>query len=105
MIPVSSTIAPINQPYSHAIVNALENIMNRFYSKWTSTVFITQQSSLTIARNGYLTRPNEIAGEMMRVGSNHGFSVAYVIENCTQKNWSYHRFYNIFLVDSYDSFR
>lgn len=101
MIPMVRTINP--KLDSQATVEALENIINRFYIDLTSTIFIMEQSSLTVW-NGL--KPNEIAGEMMRIGSKQ-FFMAYVIENSIRTNihLSYHRFFNIILVDSYDSFR
>lgn len=87
---------------SRPIVYALKNIMDRFYNNRTSVVFITMQSSQV---NSGGLKPAEVAGEMIRINSNR-ISMTYVIENhMTMIHMQYPHTYNIFLVDSYESFR
>lgn len=76
--------------------------MNRFYTKQTTTIFITVRSTETV-KNGW--KPMEIAGEIIRIGSNHT-SVTYVIENnATFVFPRYLRTFNVLLIDSFESFR
>lgn len=87
---------------SKIIIQALDNVMDRFYGRRTTVVFIMEQSTLT-ANNGL--KPIEVAGELIRMQCNRT-SMTYVIENhITLKQMGLQRFYNIFLVDSYESFR
>lgn len=87
---------------SNVIVEALDNVMEHFYSQRTSIVFIMEQSTLSV--NSGL-KPIEVAGELVRMESDR-ISMTYVIENpITLKQMSYQRFYNIFLIDSFESFR
>lgn len=84
------------------IVHAMQSIVNRFYTKHTPTIFITVRSSGTV-KNGW--KPEEIAGEIIRIGSDHT-SMAYVIENnITSIFERYNRRFNVFLIDSYESFK
>lgn len=91
-----------SQMYSSTIIHALENVLDRFYSKITPTVFITVASSLIA--NKYGPKPNELVGDIMRLKSKRS-SMAYVIGNQTIHFSRSPRVYNVFIVDSYDSFR
>lgn len=76
-------------------------ILDRFYLKETSTVFIMTKSSLANSPN---LKPNEIVGEIIR--SNNQVSMCYVLEEHLVNNSEvFNRFFNIFVVDNYDSFR
>lgn len=98
----SSEMLDPSQIESKVIVEALDNIVERFYSRHTSIVFILEQS--TLMTNSGL-KPIEVAGELIRMESNR-ISMAYIIENhITLKLTDYQRFYNIFLIDSFESFR
>lgn len=81
--------------------HALENVMDQFYTKRTLIVFIAVQSS-QIGNNGL--KPIEVAAEMIRIKSNR-IAMMFVIENHVTVNQAYQRYYNVFLTDSYDSFR
>ncbi|XP_055325489.1 uncharacterized protein LOC129579433 [Sitodiplosis mosellana] len=86
---------------SKVIVHALDNVLDRFYSPRTSTVFIVEQSSLTVTSG---LKPIEVAGELIRMESNRT-SMTYVIENYIPlKKTAYQRDFNIFIVDCYESF-
>lgn len=76
--------------------------MSRFYNRHTSNIFITEQSTRTV-HSGF--SPREISSEILRTGSNQ-MAMAYVIENHIKLNrMKYYRVFNVFLVDSYESFR
>lgn len=89
---------------SKAIIYAMDNIMDRFYSKQTSTVFMMEQSSLAVSRN---LEPEGLVDELMRIRNNDDISMCYVLESHIERSIEIykHRFFNIFVVDSYDSFR
>lgn len=96
-----------SQSYSSTIIHALENILDRFNSKIASTVFITVQSSLAKS-NG--PNPYEMAGDLMRLKSEQ-ITMLYVMGNEVHYNKTpvrYSRslrFHNVFIVDTYESFR
>lgn len=85
---------------SRIIVRALENVINRIYTQRTTTVFIVVQTSFH--KSNVLT-PKETAGEMLRF-ENNNVLFGSIIENNVSL-MVYHRFFNIFLIDSYDSFK
>lgn len=86
---------------SKALTRALEDILERFYSKHTSTLFVRMHSSLSVRDN---PDPNEIVNEMIR--NQNQISMCYVIESqSTIHDEMSNRFFNIFVVDSYESFR
>lgn len=88
---------------SKVIVDALDNVMERFYKQRTTIVFLMEQSILSVNSSGL--KPIEVAGELIRMENNR-ISMTYVIENhITLKQTGYQRFYNIFLIDSFESFR
>lgn len=93
------------QVQSKALVRVMEYVMEHFYSKRTSTVFITQQSSMQASDH---MKPIEMVGEMVRTESD-GIPMAYVIEDHIKvdndTDYFFHRFFNIFIVDGYESFR
>lgn len=91
-----------SQKYSLTIIHALENVLDRSYGKSTSTVFITVESSLTKS-NG--PSPYEMAGDVMRLNSER-ITMAYVMGNKIPARYSRSpRIHNVFIVDSYESFR
>lgn len=103
-IPTSNTFEafPVE---SKIIIHAILDIMHRFYTRHTSTIFITEQSLPSAMRNE--SNPLEIAGEMIRIASEQA-SMAYVIENnvtLAYEKSNRFRFYNIFFIDTYESFR
>lgn len=85
------------------IIAALGNVMERFYSSnKTSIVYIMEQSTLTES-NGL--KPIEVAGEWIRMERNR-ILMTYIIENhVISKRTSYKRFYNIFIIDNFESFK
>lgn len=85
---------------SQTMIHALENIVCRFYSDRTSTVFIMEQSSQA---NGGGMKPSEMVNELIR---RNRAELTYVIENrITVNHMQVCRVFNIFLIDSYESFR
>lgn len=91
-----------SQKYSSTIIHALETVLNRFYRTTTPTIFLTAQSSLTKS-NG--PNPYEMVGDLMRLKSKR-IKMAYVVGNKIPDRYSRTpRFHNIFIVDSYESFR
>lgn len=99
----SSDLMHPTKIHSKATVHALENILDRFYTKRTSIVFIAVHSSRT-GNNGL--KPIDVAGEVIRIESYRTSKrLTYVIEKHVTVNQAYQRFNNVFLVDSYDSFR
>lgn len=102
VIPESKTFDAVPVE-SNAIVHAMLNIMNRFYTKHTSTIFITEQSLSLALKSG--SKPLEIAGELIRIASQQA-AVTYVIDNnVIFAHRRYNRLFNIFFIDSYESFR
>lgn len=100
-IRTTETLDPVDVS-TPAIVRAMENIIDRFYRIRTKKLFIMEQTSVSMSHG---PSPIEIAGEIVRFEREH-LSMAYVIENHTSAQFgSYHRFFNVFLVDSYESFR
>lgn len=89
------------------IVRAMENIIGQFYSKQTSNVFIAFQSS---QENNESSKPADVAEELIKLDSSK-VSMTYVIESNSTINQMYltinthQRIHNIFVVDSYESFR
>lgn len=76
--------------------------MRQFYGERISPVFIMEKSSHIV--NNVLN-PNEVVGEMVRIESNQ-IARTYVIENhISVTSTNYIRFYNIFFIDGYESFR
>lgn len=103
MAPMSESAAlqPL-QMESMATVHAIQNIVNRFYSMYAPTVFIMEQSLRT---KSVSSQPCELAGEMIRIGSEQS-SIAYVIGNeITLNQQKRPRHFNVFFIDSYESFR
>lgn len=91
-----------SQKYSSTIIHALETVLNRFYRTTTPTIFLTAQSLLTKS-NG--PNPYEMVGDLMRLKSKR-IKMAYVVGNKIPDRYSRTpRFHNIFIVDSYGSFR
>lgn len=89
-----SQLLLIPQPIeSSALIHALSNIMYRFYFKQTTTIFIMEPST------------SDIVDAMIK--SQHDQTViAYVIESQITVNHNIvYRTFNIFLIDSYESFR
>lgn len=85
---------------SKPLINAMEVILDRFYSKETSTIFIMAKSALMIHKN---LRPNEIVGEIIRYNQ---IPMCYVLEErLANSSEIFNRFFNIFVADNYDSFR
>lgn len=100
-----SEIKPI-ETESKVIVQALDNVLERFYSRRTPTInIIVEQSTLTTVNSEL--KPIELAGELIRLESDRtSHRMTYVIENhLAMKKPAYQRSYNIYLVDSYESFR
>lgn len=90
------------QKYSSTIIHALKSVLDRFYRNASPTVFITAQSSLTKS-NG--PNPYEMAGDIVRLKSEQ-ITMAYVMGNKIPNHYSRSpRFNNVFIVDSYESFR
>lgn len=90
------------QMESKVIVDALDRVMERFYCQRTSIVCIMEQSTLT-TNNGL--KPIDVAGELIRTENNRTL-MTYVIENrVALKRTAYQRFYNIFIIDGYESFK
>lgn len=91
-----------SQKYSSTIIHALENVLDRFYENTTPTLYITAQSSLSKI-NG--PSPYEMAGDIIRLKSKQ-ITMAYVMGNKIPDRYSRSpRFNNVFIVDSYKSFR
>lgn len=87
---------------SSSVVQAMDNIMDRFYKGRANTVFIMYQMLLI---SGHSPNPIELAGEVVRFEMNR-ISMLYVIENyVTVKDATNHRSHNVFIVDSYEGFR
>lgn len=82
---------------SKILVKALDNVISQFYSKRTSNIFIAVRSSLNKSK---LT-PDQMAGEILRNNKN---VISFIIENNVTIR-KYERFFNIFLIDSYESFK
>lgn len=91
---------PPTSIHSNTIVHALENVLDRFYTKRASVIFIAVQSSRT---GNNVSEPIEVAGEIIRIESDRT-SMTYVIEKHVTTE-AYQRYYNVFLIDSYESFR
>lgn len=85
---------------SSSIVQATMNIVDRFYNQQSSTVFIMYQTSLAFAHS---PNPNEMVGEIVQFVGDR-ISSLYVVESHASEQF-HHRNYNVFFIDSYDSFR
>lgn len=80
----------------------MQNVLNRFYNERTMTIFITEQSAPVTTRSSL--QPLEILGEMIRIESKQA-AVTYIIDNNITRYTGQSRLFNIFFVDSYESFR
>lgn len=85
---------------SSALVYALENVITRFYSKQTSNLYIAVHSSWT--ENNDL-KPIDIAAKMIQIQSNRTSIMTFVIGDHIE--FDEIKFYNLFVIDNYDSFR
>lgn len=95
--PTESLIQPIKAD-SRMLAHAMQNIINRFYSKHSSTVFILEGCNQAL-------QSKELLGELTLIGSDR-VSITYVIENNVTTNPEILlRHFNIFVVDSYESFK
>lgn len=100
----NSISIPINSTYanSEAMIHALQYILNHFYCKHTSNVFIMVQANQTSINDGL--KPLELASELIRIESSQ-MTCSYVIEsNVTARQNIYQRNFNIFFIDNYESF-
>lgn len=87
---------------SKPLVHAIQNIMNRFYMKHTTIIYITEQTTLA-TRNGL--KPRDLASEIIRFVSEQA-AMSYVIDdNVTLADRNFNRLFNVFVIDSYESFR
>lgn len=100
-----SEIKPV-EIESKVIVQALDSVLERFYSPRTPTINIIVEQSTSTMVNSEL-KPIEVAGELIRMESNRTSNrMTYVIENhLAMKKPAYQRSYNIYVIDSYESFR
>lgn len=97
----AESLQPLNNE-SKSIVYAMQNIVDRFYSEYSSNVFIMEKSNQTIKHD---LKPIDLVGELIQIGSDHT-SITYVIEtNGTFVFQRYNRAFNVFFIDSYESFR
>lgn len=77
------------------LINAGRKILQTFYMHETSTVFITISSEMN--------ERNEIFGEIIKTDQ---LLITYVTEESEYVNDELHkRFYNLFIVDTYESFQ
>lgn len=84
--------------YSKVLINASGNMLDSFYSKRTTTVFMTVAAESE--RNQY--QHFKIAKEIMLT---QDCNLSFAVETSSLDNKLFRRFFSFFIVESYQSFR
>lgn len=95
-------IMDYSKSHSTVIVNAMHDILWNFYYKSASTITIRMRSNPTIHTE---FKVDELVGQLINNESEIHF-LTYIIENTTKVlHQDYRRYFNLFVVDNYESFR